>query len=133
MKPSLQNLQFTDNPAIRGREANYVCVRVDVPAVLKSWKLSLYSFEWLARDGTIKAAKDLPPAEQPKRLEVEGKIGAGQPLERPVLGIGILENVEIGSGRAVFMTAAALGAKDIPVHIPRSHEKDFKPFLSRVQ
>jgi hypothetical protein len=41
-----------------------------------------------------------------------------------------MENVEIGAGRAVFLTLAALGAKKLPVHIPKTHEDEFSPFLA---
>lgn len=50
-------------------------------------------------------------------------------LERPVLGIGIMDNIEIGSGRDLFLCLAARGAISVPVHIPKSHEHDFRIFI----
>jgi hypothetical protein len=123
-------LPMTDNPAIRGKEERYLTVRVDSARILKSWRQSLFSFEWLTPDGDIRATDDLPMREHEKRLEVEKALKAGQALERPVLGIGLMDNVEIGSGRAVFLTLSALGHKVIEVHIPVSNKADFKLFLS---
>jgi hypothetical protein len=120
--------KFVDNPVVKSRRDNYIDIDVNVEKVLKSWRISLFSFEWLGPEGRIKSADELPEAEKPKRAEVERRLKAGEALEKPILGIGMLDNIEIGSGRAVFLTLAAQGAKTVPVHIPRSNEGEFKPF-----
>ena len=124
------DLRFTDSTAIKGREDRYTAARVRVSAVLKSWRLSLFSFEWLQPDGSIRTLDELPLHERDKRSKIEKTLAAGGSLERPVLGIGLLDNVEIGAGRDVFLTLAAKGAQDIEVHIPVSNLKDFKQFIS---
>ena len=128
--PALENLTFIDNAAIVSRPAHYVTVIVDVGKILESWRQSLFSYEWVLPDGRLKSREELPPAEQPKRVTVEERLSRGEPLEKPVLGIGLMDNVEIGAGRAVFLTLAALGAKKVPVHIPKTHEDEFSPFLA---
>jgi hypothetical protein len=105
---------------------------VDVSAILQSWRQSLFSHEWLTPDGQIKDWKALPATEQPKREKVELDIANGRAVAKPVLGIGLLDNVEIGSGKAEFLTLAAKGLAQIPVHIPKSNEKDFKSFVCKM-
>lgn len=117
------------NPVAAERGDRYDTVTIDVANVLKSWKLSLFSYEWMAPDGRIKDLAELPEKEQPKRATVESKIAAGEALEMPILGIGLMDNIEIGSGRDVFLTLAAHGATTMDVHIPRSNQKDFKSFI----
>jgi len=124
-------LQFIDSPSLKGREDRYMVVRVNALSVLKSWRKSLFSFEWLMQDGGIRGLDDLPLHERDKRLKVEKSLSAGQSLERPVLGIGMMDNVEIGAHRDVFLTLAAQGIKEIEVHVPVSNQKDFTSFLSR--
>ncbi len=75
----------------------------------------------------------LSPAEQEKRKKIEAAIKDSAEIEMPVLGIGIMENVEIGSGRAALLTLAAQGATEMPVHIPKSCESDFKSFRTDVK
>ncbi|MCB9983760.1 MAG: hypothetical protein H6861_08850 [Rhodospirillales bacterium] len=123
-----KDIQFIDNKAAQTKPDYYMEITVDLARVLKSWKNSLYSFEWLNSDGKIKPLCDLSPPEQAKRQEVEDALKTARPLERPVLGIGLQDNVEIGSGRAIVLTLAANGWTHIPVHIPKSCESDFKPF-----
>jgi hypothetical protein len=127
-----ENIQFIDNPATREQNSQYVEVIINVPAVLDSWRLSIFSYEWLGTDGAIKPASQLSENEQPKRLAVEEKLKSTQPIEKPILGIGIQDNVEIGSGRAELLTLAAHGVKTMPVHIRKSNERDFKAFLADV-
>ncbi|MGQ0527354.1 MAG: hypothetical protein ACT4OY_04905 [Alphaproteobacteria bacterium] len=131
--PKTDPVTFSDNPAVSAAAdpGKYVEIMVSAPKVLESWRLSLFSYEWLDGDGRIKPLEALPAHEQHKRLNAETLIRAGQPLIKPVLGIGILDNVEIGSGRAEFMTLAARGVTPIPVHIPRSNLAEFKPFMDR--
>jgi hypothetical protein len=124
------DLNYTDSPSVKGREDRYKIVRVRVDTVLKSWRSSLFSFEWLNQDGTIRSLDELPMHERDKRVKAEQSLVSGAPLQRPVLGIGIMDNIEIGAGRDVFLTLAAKGQKDIEVHIPLSNTKEFKQFLS---
>lgn len=123
-------LHFTDNPSIKGREDRYMVVKVRTDAVLKSWRKSLFSFEWLNTDGKIRTLDELPLHERDKRLKVEKSLSDGENLVRPVLGIGMLENVEIGAGKDIFLTLAAKGLTEIEVHIPVSNKPDFKNFTA---
>lgn len=125
-----KTLSFIDNPVIKGREQNYREITVSVPRIVESWRASLFAFEWMLPDGRIKDRDELPENEKPKRDAVEALIGKGKPLEKPVLGIGLLENVEIGTGRATLLTAAAHGVKAMPVHVPASHADEFAPFIA---
>ena len=124
-----KQIQFIDNPAIQGRGSAYLGVVVDTAQILKSWQSSLFSFEWLLPDGRIRTLAELSEAERPKRARVEELLSASAAIEKPILGIGIMDNVEIGSGRAEFLTLTAHGIKKIPAHIPKTNQSDFKEFL----
>ncbi len=127
-----QSVNFIDNKAALAKPEQFISIEVSVEAVLKSWKLSVFSYEWLARDGSIKSFSALSEAEAEKRALVEKALKAGEPLEKPLLGIGIQDNVEIGSGKAVLLTLADMGLKTMPVHIPKSNKSDFNAFLADV-
>lgn len=124
------DIGFTDSAAIRDREDRYLTVRVHTGKVLADWRKSLFSFEWLTPDGNLRSLDDLPMAQRDKRLKIEETLKNGQAVERPVLGIGILDNIEIGAGREVFLTLAARRVDMIEVHIPKSSQKEFKQFLT---
>lgn len=123
----LENIEFADNPAAKD---TFITVTVNVQATLESWRESIFSFQWMTAEGDIKPLEELAEDEQPKRQAVEQQLKNGQMIEKPILGIGMQDNVEIGSGRAEFLTLAAHGLKTMPVHIPKSNEDDFKDFLA---
>lgn len=125
-----QRIDFVDNNAVKSRPGAYLAVTVRVDSVLKSWRASLFAHEWMRPDGQLKTGPELSENERPKREAVEALLRAGGTLEKPVLGIGLLESVEIGAGRATFLTLAAHGMATIPVHIPASQQKEFKGFLA---
>lgn len=116
---------FIDNNGIKGREAQYISLTVDTAKTLKSWKSSLFSFEWLTPDGKIRSIEELGETEQQKFKSVTNSYDNGDVLERPVLGIGVLDNIEIGSRRDIFLTLAAQGVTEISVHVLKQDEKEF--------
>ena len=121
-------LKFKDSKPVQANPERYMLITVDTAKILESWAISLYSFEWIYTNGTIKTGDELKPSDREKQSDIMDAIENGKPLEQPVLGIGIQDNVEIGSGRPVFLTLASLGVKTLPVHILQSTEKDFKAF-----
>ncbi|MBP7721044.1 MAG: hypothetical protein KA155_00760 [Alphaproteobacteria bacterium] len=131
--PIEKNIHFTENPLAADEAGRYLSVHVRVPEIVKSWRGSLFSFEWLRPDGKIKSAAELNPTEREKRQAVEQLIQSGAAIPMPILGIGMMDNVEIGVGRAELLTLAATGIETMPVHIPKSSESDFKPFRADVK
>ena len=127
------DIKFTDNPLTAEDPKRYLRIEVRVSEVVKSWRDSIFSFEWLHPDGHIKAYEELTESEQQKRAAVDELLEKGQPIPLPILGIGIMDNIEIGVGRAEFLTLAAQGIKIMPVHIPKSNETDFKPFRTDIK
>lgn len=128
----ITNIQFIDNSAAKNDSGRYASIAVNVERVLESWRDSVFSYEWLDGNGKIKSNDDLAEREKPKRRRVEEALQSKDPLEKPILGIGLKDNIEIGTGRAEFLTLAAHGVKTIPVHIPKSNESDFKDFIVGV-
>lgn len=118
---------LTTSPAI-AQSGRFVAMRVDAAKIVASWRLSLFAHEWLTADGSIKDATALPDVERRKREKVEAALASGQPLDRPVLGIGIYDNVEIGAGRAVFLTLMDLGFTDIEVMVPIADYDSFAAY-----
>ena len=121
---------FHDNSSIANTVGVYETVTIDVQKVIESWKNSLFSYEWIGKDG-FKSLEDLPEKDRKRRNNIEEKIANKQPIEKPILGIGVMDNIEIGSGRAVLLTLAIHGAQTLPVHIRISQKEFFTDFIAR--
>ncbi len=122
-------ISFIDNRSVSGQEDKYKTVTVDVDKIIQNWRSSLFAHSWFHADGRMKALEELSDIEQERRRDVEQQIDGKQHIERPVLGIGLLDNVEIGSGRSVFVTLAAHQYKEVSVHIRLSNEDELKDFI----
>lgn len=118
-----------DNPSLKGREDKYITLEVDLAKIIESWRLSIFSFEWLTPEGHVRTPSTLNEQERGKYNQVIENLEAGIALERPILGIGMMDNVEIGARRDVLLTLYAKGEKRLSVHIPKSVQQDFTPYL----
>ena len=123
---------FIDHKAVSAAPDTYIELEVNVAQILKSWRSSLFSFEWLQSDGAVKAPELLKDKDQQRYHAVVKALSDGQPLVKPVLGIGIQDHVEIGLGKDVLLVLAAQGADVIPVHVLRSDESDFQKYCTSV-
>ena len=52
---SQHTLNLIDNPSLKGREDKYRTLEVNLDEIIKSWKISLFSFEWLTPEGQIRS------------------------------------------------------------------------------
>lgn len=125
----LPPLNLVDNSSLRGREYKYDIIDVNLKIILENWKISLFSFEWLMPDGSIRAPEKLPETEREKYHTVLTSYENGEALERPILGIGIMDNIEIGSRRDVLLSLMSVGIETLSVHIPKNSREDFTPYL----
>jgi hypothetical protein len=123
-------VQWTDSSALRGRLDQFTCVEVSTAKVLGSWRYSLFAHEWLDENGHIKALYSMIERERLKRLMIMDMLEKREPLERPVLGLGLDDDIEIGAGRAVFLTLTAEGYKNLPVHCPLSCLEEMSDYLA---
>lgn len=121
--------QFVDNSTVLKNPAKYEIIEVDVSKVIISWKESLFSFEWLTPDGDIRTPEQLSDSERQKYETVLKAYKNQQELERPILGIGIMDNVEIGSRRDVLLTLSAQNIKKLEVHINKNDKSEFNAYL----
>lgn len=125
--PAMQNL-FCDHPVVTGAADQYVEITVDLARVVDDWRQSLMSHELLAKAGGIKPDEALSPARLARRFEIREAYRRGEAIEKPVLGIGIFDSVEIGVGSDILVTLALEGLEAMPVHVRRSQVNEFKAF-----
>ncbi|MAS86572.1 MAG: hypothetical protein CMH30_01135 [Micavibrio sp.] len=125
----MADLSFIDNPAVKNDPQGYEAVILDVRTALESLRLSMLSYEIMHQDGTLKADEVLSEKQQARRAVIREMMSKNEPLPKPIIGLGLMDNVEIGSERDVFLTLAIQGAKTIPVHVRKSQIKALKKFI----
>lgn len=125
------DIKYKDSEAIKSRAQDFVQITIDTDKALESWRHSPFAHKWMDYDDGPKALPDLADKEASKAQEIMTALKNGAPITKPTLGIGIGDYVEIGSGRAQFITLTAMGVKTMPVYIPASNETFFKKFRAK--
>ena len=120
---------LTDNRSVVKDPAKYITMRVALKCVVESYRQSLFSFEWLDGKGGVKSPDDLLDTQKSKYDSVYAAYKTGIALERPILGVGVGEHIEIGSRRDVLLTLYSLGVRKLDVHVPKSCIDDFNKFM----
>jgi hypothetical protein len=102
------------------QDLGFQTVRVRLAPLVKSYRNSLFAFEWLTPDGMVKTVDQLAVGPMDARRAVEQAFQNGDAVPQPVVGWGMLDCVEIGAGRDVVLTAYALGVQDLMMHVSTS-------------
>lgn len=119
---------FTDNPVALAQASRYTELLIDAAKVLQDWRQSLFAHELVDSNGFVKGDDDLNESRLEKRETVRARLQSGAALEKPVLGIGIFDNVEIGAGSDTLATLVMEGVTVLPVHVRSSQVAEFKHF-----
>lgn len=119
---------FTDNPAALSLASRYTEVLIDATKVLQDWRQSLFAHELVDSNGFVKGDEDINESRLEKRESVRRRLQTGQALEKPILGIGIFDNVEIGAGSDTLATLVMEGITVLPVHVRANQIDEFKAF-----
>lgn len=109
--------------------AGYVCIIVDLNRVVESWQKSILAYEWLEK-GRVRTDETLKPNRLERRIAVREALASGEPLEHPVLGIGMFDNIEVGSGADLLATLCVDGVRTYPVYVRAGQVDEFEPFIA---
>lgn len=121
--------RFIDHPSVSANPAAYGNATLDIAKALPSWKQSLIAYKWLNSEGQPKKPDDLADEQRAQRDDILRILAKGDALPTPIVGLGMFDNVEVGSGAGIIATLADMGVKLIPVHLRRAQEKGLKKFL----
>ena len=89
------DVSFIDNALAVKNPDDYEIVPIDVAKAVKSFQLSIYSFEVMNKDGSLRSDEDLNERQHELRRAVRAKLEKNEPLPRPMAGIGINDNFEL--------------------------------------
>lgn len=101
-------------------QQDYVVLTLPLDGLIESWRASIVAHEWLYQ-GQCRAKDDLKTDDLKQEWQnICDQFESGADIERPLLGIGMLDNIEVGTNRAVVSVAHHLGLSSIEVLAPKS-------------
>lgn len=120
---------FCNHEIIDKAPLDYVEMQSNPRNILKAWSLSMFAHELLNKDGDIKSQDDLADATLQKYLDVLEKINRGEDIKKPIIGVGIMDGIEIGIGREIIAACATLNIDKIPFYVRKAQSCDVKKLL----
>ena len=124
--------QFRDHIIVVQNPDDYIEVQTSPANIFKGWELSPFAHELLNRDGSIKTESDLSGDTLQKFIAASEAIKRSEPLEKPILGIGLNDDIEIGVGREIIAAAYHAGLTSIPTNIPKGQADCVQQFLNTL-
>jgi hypothetical protein len=121
--------QFHDHEVVRQAPNDYVEMSLAPDKIMVAWSTSLYSYELLNKDGSIKRTDEMVDETLQRYVDAEEKLKRGEAVPKPIIGIGIMEGIEIGIGRELVAAAKALGVHEMPVHVRKAQADEIKSYF----
>lgn len=129
----MSHSQFCDHAVTLNNPDDYVELQAMPDTILQAWRSSMFAHELIARDGRIKNEQDLEGQSLEKYLTAFEALKRGEPIEKPLLGIGIYDGVEIGIGREIIAAAFHLDIPNVPIHVRKAQCDEVQACLNSVQ
>ena len=120
---------FYNHEIVQQSPDDYVEMILTPVAILDAWSLSMFAHELLNKDGSIKGENSMNEDTLSKYLDALESLKRGEDVAKPVIGIGIMDGIEIGIGREVIAACATLNINEIPFHVRKAQVDDVKKVL----
>ena len=121
--------RFYDHEIVQKSPDDYVELRVSPRQILKAWSMSLFAHELLGKDGQVKDKADIKDETLQRYVMAEESMKRGEDLAKPIIGIGIMDGIEIGIGREIVAVADVMGVSDIPIHVRKAQADEVRAAL----
>ena len=120
---------FTNHEVVNKSPSDYVEIIVSLAVLVKAWSHSAFAYEMLESGGSIKPDTKMGHDILERYLRAQNALKNGDAVTKPVIGIGIMDNVEIGIGREIAVAAYAIGLDNMPVHVRVQQSKEIEKLL----
>ena len=127
---SIPSITFYDHEVVQKAPNDYIEIILSPQKILSAWAISLFAHELLNPDGTIKPQKAMNANTLHKFIEISDDMKRGEIIPKPVIGIGIMDNLEIGIGREIIVLAAQNNIQKIPVHVRKAQSREIEKLLN---
>lgn len=127
---NVQSITWKLSGTVEQQPDKFITVELDTEKLLHMWGTSIVSFEWL-KNGQPKPKGNLSPNLREHIEEVETSLNNNKPVVQPLLGIGIFDGIEIGTGRATLCVFAVNKIPTIKCSLLKSMEGEFQKIWNK--
>lgn len=120
--------EFYDHEVVQKTPDDYTEMTIAPQKLLDAWSSSLFAHE-LLKNGAVKSSNDMKNDTLEKFIDADEKFKRNEPLPKPVIGIGIMDGIEIGIGREIIAAARVNDVDVINVCVRNAQLKDVNKLL----
>lgn len=117
---------FCDHIVVQKNPEDYTEMVLTPSQIFDAWKSSMFAHELIAKDGTIMGENALKGPSLQKYIAAYESLKRDEAVEKPVLGIGLFDGIEIGIGREIIAAAYHLNITDLPIHVRAAQAEEIK-------
>ena len=121
--------EFYDHEVVQRAPEDYVESHHTPQDILKAWATSIFAHEILTDGGEIKPQKAMQEATLEKFIAATDAFKKGESQPKPIIGVGIMDNIEIGIGREIIAAAKDFGIDTLPVHMRKAQAAEIEKML----
>lgn len=125
----MSQTKFYDHEVVQRSPDDYIEVILLTDKIINAWTLSIFAHELLNKNGDIKDHDQMNSDTLQKYIIALDSLKKSTEIAKPILGIGIMDNIEIGIGREIIIAAKKLSIDKIPVHLRKSQADDIQKLL----
>ena len=120
---------FCDHEVVQRTPSDYCEMTLRPEIILKAWSVSIFAHELLNKDGSIKKDNEMTAPTLEKYIHAVEAFKRNEIVSKPIIGVGIMDNIEIGIGREIIAAAKNLSINAIPINVRKAQEKDIRKLL----
>jgi hypothetical protein len=120
---------FTDHEIVQKDPEKYIEMECRPSDILKAWSLSSHAHELLDKQGEVLDKSVMNDVTLAKYITACDALKKGEAIAKPVIGIGIMDNLEIGIGREIIAAACVMGIDQILTHVRKAQHNEIRKFF----
>jgi len=121
--------KFYNHEIVQKSPDDYAEMILSPQIILKAWSSSMFAHELLHQDGSVKDMQDLQGDSLRRYVEAMESLKRQDDVAKPIIGVGIMDGIEVGIGREIIAAANVLQIQEIPVHIRKAQWDDVQAAL----
>ncbi len=124
--------EFYDHEIVQQSPDDYYEMTLNAYSVLKAWSSSLFAHELLKSDGTIKDQSEMSDGTLDKYITATELIKKQESIAKPIIGVGMMDGIEIGVGREIIAVCHQMNIDTIPVQMRKAQRAEIEKLLPSV-
>lgn len=120
---------FYNHEVVQKSPDDYVEILCSPDQILSAWRLSMFAHELIDKNGAVKPQSAMQGHVLQKYLTALESLKRDEDIAKPILGVGMMDNIEIGIGQEIVAAAKNIDIAEIPVNVRKAQVDEVKKLV----